>query len=102
MLPNEEKLFIAISNAIKNKVIDNVTILELLDYKIISYSPGTVNKEDMELWTKANISAIIKGFIVRDGETLNLNRYKIDLLHLSIQYDKYKEEFSIDILETEL
>ncbi len=97
MLHNKEKLFIAISSAIKNKIIDGITILDLLDYEIVSYSPGTVNKEDMELWTNANISAIIKGFTIRDGERFNINRLKIDLLHLSMQYNQSKEEFSVEI-----
>lgn len=102
MNAQKEKFTKAISNAIRNKVIDGITILDLLDYEIVSYSPGTVGNEDLESWSNANISAIVKGSIIRDGETFSLNRYKIDLLHLSIQYNSLKKEFEIDILETEL
>ena len=97
----EAKLFRAISNAIRNKVIDGITVEDLLEYKIISYSPGTVAMSDMELWTNANISAIIKGFTTRDGGRFNINRLKIGFLHLSIQYDQSKEEFSVEICKTE-
>ena len=91
----------AISNAIRNKVIDGITVEDLLEYEVISYSPGTVAMSDMELWTNANISAIIKGFTIRDGEMFNINRLKIDLLHLSLQYNQSKEEFSVEICEME-
>lgn len=102
MLSKEEKLFLAISNAIRNKVIDGITVEDLLEYEIISYSPGKVSMSDMELWTNANISAIIKGFTTRDGGRFNINRLKIDLLHLSLQYNRSKEEFLVEIFETEL
>ncbi len=102
MLTIKEIFTQAISNTIKNKVVDNVTILELLDYKIISYSPGTTGESNMELWKRANISAVVKGFTIRNGEQFNLNCFPINLLHLYIQYDNDKEMFSIIIPETEL
>ncbi|MBR2332629.1 MAG: hypothetical protein IKA38_09150 [Alistipes sp.] len=98
----KEKFTLAISNAIKNKIIDGITISDLLDYEIVSYSPGTANKEKVELWTKANISATIKGYTTRDNGKFNINRYRIKLLHIDIQYDKSKEEFSINIHENKL
>lgn len=102
METTKEKFFTAISNAIKNNVIDGITVSDLLDYKVISYSPGTAGESNMELWKRANISAVVKGFTIRDGEPFNLNRFPINLLHLYIQYDKDKEVFSITIPETEL
>lgn len=102
METTKEKFFTAISNAIKNKVIDGITISDLLEYKVISYSPGTVGGSNMELWKRADISAVVKGFTIRGGEPFNLNQFPIDLLHIYIQYDKDKEEFSIIIPETEL
>ena len=101
MLAKEAKLFMAISNAIRNKVIDGITVEDLLEYEVISYSPWTVAMSDMELWTNANISAIIKGFTIRDGERFNINKLEISMLHLSLQYDQAKEEFSVEICKTE-